>query len=202
VHARRAVQSPSAQHPPRAAPPRPPVHSRLAMPIVHAAFALAGGAAFALRVPLPGSFAGLAYLIAVGALLLLLHGRSTTGVVVLFAALGAALGAGAARTSAGDCRQRIPDGAAVHATGRFTTLPDSGARALLHADELRADGRTCRDVRVRVDLRTSRHDVDAPVRVEGTWLRWQDDAVMRPERAGMLRITDVAVLEGSVRRPV
>src|SRR5512138_37237 len=116
------------------------------MPIVHAAFGIAGGAAFAQYVTLPTIFFSAAVAAAFIATLLLLQVRTSACVLVSYLSLGLVLGSGSARAVAGDCRLGIADGVAIEAVGRFTTLPDSGARALLHADELRAGGTRCRDV--------------------------------------------------------
>lgn len=171
------------------------------MPIVHAAFGIAGGAAFAQYVTLPTIFVSAAVAAAFIATLLLLQVRTSACVLVSYLSLGLVLGSDSARAVAGDCRLGIADGVAIEAVGRFTTLPDSGARALLHADELRAGGRRCRDVVVRADLRVPLHDWDTRVRVQGTWLRWPDARAVQPERVGMLRVLDVALTEETPVRP-
>jgi len=171
------------------------------MPIVHAAFGIAGGAAFAQYVILPTSFFSAALAAAFIATLLLLRVRTSECVLVAYLLLGLALGSGSVRAVARDCRLSIPDGASVRGVGRFTTLPDGGARALLHVDELDAGGMRCRDVVVRADLRMPLHEWDTRVRVEGTWLRWPDASTVQPERAGMLRVLEVEPVVGVPERP-
>lgn len=171
------------------------------MPIVHAAFGIAAGAAFALYVSLPASIFSAAIVAALISGVLLLQVRTSGCVVALYFALGVALGGGSARDSAGDCRLSIPDGASIQAIGRFTTLPDSGARAVLHADEVRAGRTSCSDVALRVDLRVPLHEWDTRVRAEGTWLRWPDASPVQPERAGMLRVREVMATDEVVKRP-
>ncbi|HEU5210787.1 MAG TPA: ComEC/Rec2 family competence protein [Longimicrobiales bacterium] len=171
------------------------------MPIVHAAFGIAAGAALAQFLTLPGPLFSAAIVGSVIACLLLLQLRTSGCVLALYIALGVALGSGSAQEAAGDCRLSIPDAAAIRVTGRFTTLPDSGARALLHADELRGGGVTCRGVVLRVDLRVPLDDWDTRVRVEGTWLRWPDASVVQPERAGMVRARSVEAADEIAVRP-
>lgn len=171
------------------------------MPIVHAAFGIAAGAAFAQLVSLPPSFFSAALLGAVGCGVLLVQTRDAACVFGLFAALGVALGSGSMRETAGDCRLRIPDAAVVRVTGRFTTLPDSGARALLHAAEVRSGGISCGDVVIRLDLRMPLRAWDTHVRMEGIWLRWPDASPAQPERAGMLRVTSVEATGEPAVRP-
>ncbi len=167
----------------------------MSAPIVQAAFSMAGGAAVALRTGLMTEAAWWALFIALGAGAFLLRQRAPHALSVLFAALGCALGSAAGRDARADCRVHLADGTDVVAVGRFTTLPDSGARALLHASSLQARDLACGDVVVRVDLDESLRSTDHVVRVHGTWLRWGDAAVVRPERAGMVRATRVTPLD-------
>ncbi|MGH7445502.1 MAG: ComEC/Rec2 family competence protein, partial [Longimicrobiales bacterium] len=164
-------------------------------PIVQAALAAAAGTALALRLAPQASVAVGALIVAAAGCALLLRQRTGASLLFVFGALGCALGTTAALRAGADCRVRLRDGAAIVATGRFTTLPDSGARALLHANELRAGRVSCGDVELRVDLDESLRGTDSRVRVEGTWLRWPAAGFVRPERAGMLRVARVATLD-------
>lgn len=171
-------------------------------PIVRAVIATAAGAALALLAELPETAAMFALLAGCAAAVVLLRSRSSRVLVLLFAALGCALGADDRTTTRGDCRHAIVDGAEVRVEGRFLTLPDSGARALLHAESLNGGGVRCADVTVRVDLDVPMRGSDTRVRIDGTWLKWPERGFVPAERAGMLRAHAVVSLRAPAERSV
>ena len=171
-------------------------------PIIPAALGAAVGAALALRTPaVPSAWLLLAAGCVSGAALCAYRTRAF--VLASFLAAGGALGLDARTHAAADCRTSLRDGDHVSAEGVFLTLPDSGARALLHAVGLESGGVIrCRDVVIRVDLRAPLNHTAVGFRLEGEWRRWDGDAVQRPERSGVLRVRRAQPVEVAYDPPM
>lgn len=167
----------------------------LSVTLAYAAGLLAG-----LREPLPFVVPGL--LAVCGVLLLCMRGRRSAAVAFVIA--GVAAGSVRAGAASSDCRERLPDGAAVRLTGVPLVVRAEGVTLPLRAGRLTSDAIVCSDVIVRVRAAARHHAVldsalerNASIVVTGRWMAYapRNGWPRKPEFAGGVLVNQVSLGE-------
>lgn len=124
-----------------------------------------------------------------------------------FALLGIAAGAAAARAVSLDCRNRVPDGAAVTVTGLLDAGAQAGGRATIEVSEIRvAARRSGCERRIRLRMPEDMDDALAGnvVRVTGNW--WRTGMPGRwpqaPDRAGTMSVRSIRRVRAARPHPL